>query len=470
MIDFPSAVAPIHTSLPICLECYCLLPADNWIECPKCGFPLCSQECAGGQNHAKECSAFARAGIRVDIGAFKECSAFARAGIRVDIGASASWDKPAKEYQCLMLLRLLLTSKEELERVDLLTHHAEKLSKDEKEVYCDGVVDMVQMLLGSQWSKEQLLRYISVIRTNAGTISGGKGKGGKKVGSLRLLHPSLATMNHSCLCNTRVHHRADFSVCVRAQTRIKKGEEVFNKYVALQEGRLDRHSALSKGWHFDCDCPRCDDPTDLGAHSDTLICRCAGFLLPQAGLNWLCKSCGAVKEVWEVSAIEEEVLLSAEAAANTTGEIEEFLEKESRLHSGHHVIRQMKRQLVKKYSREQLLRAMCGTPTSRKQVEKQISLCRELMSCVERTEPGLSQARVQLLQELSLPLLVTAKQDLLSGDVVEDEVFARTNEVKIMLEEVLENYKVFEEGSESEVVVAQRMLEEAKKIKEQFSN
>ena len=31
---------------------------------------------------------------------------------------------------------------------------------------------------------------------------------------------------HSCLCNTRVHHRADFSVCVRAQTNIKKGDEV----------------------------------------------------------------------------------------------------------------------------------------------------------------------------------------------------------------------------------------------------
>ena len=31
---------------------------------------------------------------------------------------------------------------------------------------------------------------------------------------------------HSCLCNTRVQHHADFSVCVRAQTSIKKGEEV----------------------------------------------------------------------------------------------------------------------------------------------------------------------------------------------------------------------------------------------------
>jgi len=303
-----------------------------------------------------------------------------------------------KEYQCLMLLRLLMASKEELERVNLLTDHAEKLTEDENEVYCEGAVDMVQQLLGSQWTSKELLRYISVIRTNAGTMSGGKGKGGKKVGNLRLLHPSLATMNHSCLCNTRVHHREDFSVCVRAQTSIKKGEEVFNKYVALQEGRLDRQSALSKGWHFDCDCPRCDDPTDLGTHSDTLRCKwCGGLLLPQPGLNWLCKSCGATKEALEVSAIEEEIILSAEAA-KTTGDLEEFLEKESYLHGGHHIIRRIKKQLVKKYSREQLVRAMCGAPSSRRQVEQQISLCRELMGGLQRTEPGLSQARVQLLR------------------------------------------------------------------------
>ena len=76
-------------------------------------------------------------------------------------------------------------------------------------------------------------RYISVIRTNAGTMSGGKGRGevifklspetnttknqncpkstagkilgGKKLGSLRLLHPSLATMNHRQYCHYPQH-------------------------------------------------------------------------------------------------------------------------------------------------------------------------------------------------------------------------------------------------------------------------
>ena len=34
-----------------------------------------------------------------------------------------------KQFQCLMLLRLLMADKEELERVNLLTHHADKLTK-----------------------------------------------------------------------------------------------------------------------------------------------------------------------------------------------------------------------------------------------------------------------------------------------------------------------------------------------------
>merc|ERR1711963_1152319 len=132
LVDFPSAVAPVHSSAPICLECYCLLSPHDWIQCPSCGFPLCSQECVGGKNHEKECFAFIRAGVKVDI----------------DVAA----DNPAREYKCLMLLRLLMADKEELERVNLLTHHADKLTKDEEAVYLDGVIDMLQQILGNNWT------------------------------------------------------------------------------------------------------------------------------------------------------------------------------------------------------------------------------------------------------------------------------------------------------------------------------
>jgi len=448
MVDFPSAVAPVHSSAPICLECFCLLSPNDWIQCPSCGFPLCSQECVGGTNHEKECFAFTRAGVKVDI----------------DVTA----DNPAREYKCLMLLRLLMADKEELERVNLLTHHADKLTKDEEAVYRDGVIDMLQHISGNNWTTEELMRYISVIRTNAGTTSGGSGRGGKKLGNLRLLHPSLATMNHSCLCNTRVHHRADYSVCVRAQTGIKKGEEIFNKYVSLQEGRLDRQLGLRKGWHFDCDCPRCEDPTDLGAHSDTLMCRCGGLLLHQ-GQKWICSNCGLVsKDASEVQAIKEKVNIAALAVKTTRG-LEDFLAAERRLHGDHLILRSVKTKLVRKYSREIIVSSMCGAPISKEQVGKMTSLCRNLLSCLQRIDPGLSQARIQLLQQVSVPLLLAAQQDLLNGGDTPAQILMRANEVETMLLEVLENYQVFEEADGSEVLVTKRMLDETRKLKAQVS-
>ena len=47
---------------------------------------------------------------------------------------------------------------------------------------------------GHQVHLNIILRYISIIRTNACAFDGGVGRGG-----IRILHPSLATMNHSCL-------------------------------------------------------------------------------------------------------------------------------------------------------------------------------------------------------------------------------------------------------------------------------
>ena len=57
--------------------------------------------------------------------------------------------------------------------------------------------EWIKILFRTQEDKKHkrlCFRYISIIRTNACAFDGGVGRGG-----LRILHPSLATMNHSCL-------------------------------------------------------------------------------------------------------------------------------------------------------------------------------------------------------------------------------------------------------------------------------
>merc|ERR1719244_241065 len=50
--------------------------------------------------------------------------------------------------------------------------------------------------------------------------------------------------------------------------------------------------------YFDCKCPRCQDPTELGANTNTLVCPACrtGYLLPVHPLDftsiWSCTSCG----------------------------------------------------------------------------------------------------------------------------------------------------------------------------------
>jgi len=97
------------------------------------------------------------------------------------------------------------------------------------------------------------------------------------------------------------------------------------------------------------------------------------------------------------------------------------------------------------------------------------SLYRNLLSCLQRIDPGLSQSRIQLLQQVSVPLLLAAQQDLLNGGDTPAQILMRANEVETMLLEVLENYQVFEEADGSEVLVTKRMLDETRKLKAQVS-
>jgi hypothetical protein len=170
LVDQPAAMGPLHASAPLCLECSAPLPCPTF-GCPYCGFPLCGEACVRGPVHELECGLLSAKKQKVKI---------------------TKGDRPAVEYQAIMLLRLLCGPADQLARTDLLSDHVSKLSRQEREVYKAGVVRVVQGLLpAGDWTEEQLFRYISIIRTNACAVQAGPGKAAQ-----RILHPSLATMNH----------------------------------------------------------------------------------------------------------------------------------------------------------------------------------------------------------------------------------------------------------------------------------
>merc|ERR1711962_1206868 len=369
LTDLPSCLGPTHSSLPLCLECSKLLPCPSF-ACPYCGYPLCGKPCMGGPRHQAECEVINQAGKKVKI---------------------SRGDREAVEYQVIMLLRLLLSGKEELDRVDLLSHHVDKLTQVEREVYGAGVVKVIRegLKLGN-WTEEELFRYISIIRTNACVVDPGAG-----TGSLRVLHPSLSTMNHSCLVNTRVFQRSDHSVCVRAQVDIATGEEIFNRYTSLFQGRLDRQSSLTSAWHFSCLCPRCSDPTDLGSHADSLHCpvsSCPGLLLPSLNSeslvqHWECEVCSLRKECGEVKDMEARLGEAIQSRAGNISALEILLKDQAdTFHSNHHLLLNLKVQIILEYGRLMDSLAKEGKSWSLKQVRRKVELCRQVLAALDLIE------------------------------------------------------------------------------------
>jgi hypothetical protein len=135
--DGAAALGPLHSTSPLCLECSVLLPRPAF-TCPYCGFPLCGSGCVRGPRHRLECDLLSAKGLKVKI---------------------TEGDRPAVEYQAVMLLRLLAGPADQLARTDLLCDHADLLTLEEREVYRAGVVRVVQGLMPGDWTEDQLLRW-----------------------------------------------------------------------------------------------------------------------------------------------------------------------------------------------------------------------------------------------------------------------------------------------------------------------
>ena len=91
--------------------------------------------------------------------------------------------------------------------------------------------------------------------------------------------------------------KSDRSIKVNAQCKIKKNEEITIQYLSFQQGNLRRKNAMRDNWHFDCNCVRCQDPTEMGSYLSALKCLgCeSGYVLPidpmELSSQWSCSVC-----------------------------------------------------------------------------------------------------------------------------------------------------------------------------------
>ena len=222
-------------------------------------------------------------------------------------------------------------------------------------------------------------------------------------GNIRALFPFTAMMNASCSPNTQNSIDSNWLCRVRAARDIAKGEEITDTYTYTLSNTLYRRKHLKDSKYFDCDCKRCADPTELGSHLSTLICRvanCGGFLLCQDPLTsfspWVCLKCKKMLEGEEVRREQEIWEKRVENAPRLIHEQEELLADLKQLfHPHHNLCIDVMFNLVPLYgvSRDNPSKNLVA------EAERKEELCESLLSTMTLITPGGFRLRGMLLVE-----------------------------------------------------------------------
>ena len=201
----------------------------------------------------------------------------------------------------------------------------------------------------------------------------------------------------------------DHSVEIRAKVRIKADEEITNQYSKPDKCTLIRRHLMREKWFFDCSCPRCTDPTELGSHYSSLLCsnqKCSGPIMSTNPLdnlaNWACHLCGFKVKLESVR----DILITSEALidnpAALDGPVEHFervLNKLSVvLHPGNYLLLDMKQKLGMMYGN---IRPYTLDRMSNPARERKSQLCQEVVQSLSQLEAGLSSWHIAMLTELA---------------------------------------------------------------------
>ena len=105
-----------------------------------------------------------------------------------------------------------------------------------------------------------------------------------------MIYSVCPLMNNQCYCNTVFTINTDTKVMeVRAQRRIKTGEEVSTRHVLPSMEQSTRLEYIKKVWDFIiiCRCDRCQSPSALGSMFSGLKCgQCLHPGLLSTGQSW----------------------------------------------------------------------------------------------------------------------------------------------------------------------------------------
>ena len=304
------------------------------------------------------------------------------------------------------LLRLGVRNGAVAAEVGKLMAHREELEGDGElgnMWRCTAVAPLVHHLPDSPFTEQDVLHAIGLLQTN--TVSIGVPGHSQGLG----LFPTFSLLSHSCTANARYQVLPDRGMVLRAQVDILKGEEVTIHYMTPMLGTAVRRSKIRKNWFFDCTCPRCRDPTEMGTFASALLCPdCAkagkeGVLLPADPLDPACPStcsvsgCKSREEAARVSAMVAKFEVDLETEGECVEALETFLVTLGQtLHPQHYLTMTGKRRLLA--SLHLAMSQGGGGPPSRLLLQQIVDLADESLRVFGVLDPGPTVLKGRMLQ------------------------------------------------------------------------
>ncbi|XP_017024502.1 SET domain-containing protein SmydA-8 [Drosophila kikkawai] len=286
-------------------------------------------------------------------------------------------------------------------------------------------------------------------------------------GSMRGLYRRAGLFAHSCMPNLVTAIDDERRIKVYSNRFIAAGEILYYCYTNVLLGTEERRQILKEGKCFDCNCPRCQDPTELGTHMSSFICSpcsCSGGYIvrqPKTG-TWQCllNPDHTLKPDFVSNMLErakEEIF----HAKDDIYRLELLLAKLSRLLHGNHYLMLDLKQNIASILR-QILQNMAHRP-NRKVYERKIRLCQEILLVLKVLTPGISRLNAIALYELANTQAELARKLYSEQEKSARDLWEELEQTEVMTRESL-RMLLFEPIATPEGQLAHSMLRELKEL------
>eukprot|EP00088_Acartia_fossae_P039108 TRINITY_DN4068_c1_g1_i1.p1 TRINITY_DN4068_c1_g1~~TRINITY_DN4068_c1_g1_i1.p1 ORF type:complete len:520 (+),score=62.08 TRINITY_DN4068_c1_g1_i1:37-1596(+) len=286
--DKPLVTGPARHSDPVCISCY--RPIDlnpksqasedpeapvPYYACPRCKWPMCSEECANSPRHKPECFYLFSSGCRIN---------------------ASDTDSL---YDVIMILRCLYLKDHQpedwkalcnLQTTDPASMDDELIDRGEK------VANLIcgTFKLAESFTREVVFEMCGRLEQNSFEIpwssAGVAVQGVYGVGCM---------LEHSCIPSAHKSFNTDLTLNIRAAYSLDEGDVVSLCYTDSLWNTAQRREHLVYSKDFLCTCERCQDNTENGSYMSGLKClKCPeGCYLPDNPLDcassWACEKCEA---------------------------------------------------------------------------------------------------------------------------------------------------------------------------------